>query len=117
MTVYVVQNDLTLPKLVKCLEFLPNLHTLEIGQAYGYITTALENSLKRVKLPQIKTLILPPATYPLLRHCRDVEDVVCVVRDETILSDEFLGTLASNQESKVKRLAIPLVSRDNPSRA
>ena len=112
-----VHNHPTIPKFAKCLESLPNLHTLEIGRAYGYITTPLENALKRVELPQIKVLILPPTTYPLLRHCRDVEEVTCVVGDEVILSDVFLGALTSNQGSKVRRLAIPLISCGNPSRA
>ena len=105
-----------LPKFVKCLESLPNLHTLEIGRADGDITTSLEKALKHVELPQIKLLILPPAVHPLLRHCRNVEDVVYVVVNKAILTDEFLGSLASNQDSKVKHLTIPLVSSGNPSR-
>lgn len=101
---------------VKCLEFLPNLHTLEIAWAGGHITIPLEDALKSVKLPQIRTLILPPTAHPLLRNCHNVEDVVCVVGDEVISSDEFLASLTSNRDSKVERLAIPLVSWDDPSR-
>ena len=109
-------NNSILPKFIKCLESLPNLHTLEIGRADGDITAPLEKALKHVELPQIKVLILPPAVHPLLRHCRDVEDVVYVVANRAILTDEFLGSLASNQDSKVKRLTIPLtVSRGSPS--
>ena len=109
-------GDTKLPPFVRCLESLPNLHTLEIGQAEGPITTPLKNALKRVKLPQIKTLILPTTVYPLLQHCCNVEDVICVVRDTTVFSDEFLGSLASNQDSKVRRLAVPLVSVGNTFR-
>ena len=115
MTILGIWNNPTLPKFVKCLESLPNLHTLEIGRTNDYITAPLKKALQHVELPQIKTLILPPAVYPLLRHCRDVEDVVFVVRSETMSSDEFLGSLVSGKESKVKRLAIPLVSSGNPS--
>ena len=104
------------PLFVKCLKSLQNLHTLEIGRAEGAITTQLKIALKRVKLPQIKTLILPPAAHPLLRHCHNIEDLVCVVKDKTVASDDFLGSLASNRDSKVKRLAIPLVLWCNPSR-
>ena len=100
---------------IKCLESLPNLHTLEIW-GDGATTTILEKVFKRVKLPQIKTLILPPAAHPILRHCHDIEDVVYVVRDGTWPSDGFLESLASNRNSKIKRLAIPLVSWPNPSR-
>jgi hypothetical protein len=108
----------TVPSFVKCLESLPNLHTLEIPFADERITDQLANALKLIKLPQIKTLIIPPATHPLLRHCHGVEDLVCVVRyaRPSTPSDGILSSLASNRDSKVKRLAIPLVSWANPSR-
>jgi len=109
-------NDTTFPEFVKCLESLPNLHTLEIARADADVTTPLENALQRVQLPQIQTLILPSTAHPLLRHCPNVEDVVYVVGEEVISSDEFLVSLASNLGSKVKRLAIPLVSWGDPSR-
>ena len=105
------------PLFVECLESLPNLHTLEISWVDKSIESPLENALERVKLPQIKTLIIPPATHPLLRHCYCVDDFACVVREMTtdIPSDRILDSLASNQDSKVKRLTIPLVSWANPS--
>ena len=79
------------------------------------ITAPLEKALKRVKLPQIKTLIISPAAHPLLRHCHGVEDLICV-EPTPITSDNILNSLASNRDSNVKRLAIPLVVWDNPSR-
>jgi len=116
MTVLEMWNNPILHKFVKCLESLPNLHSLEIGRAASNITAPLEKALKHVNLPLIKVLILPPAAHPFLRHCHNVEDVVYVVSNRAILSDEFLGSLASNQDSKVKRLTIPLVSCGKPSR-
>ena len=116
MKVHLLPHGPTLPSFVKCLESLPGLHTVEIGLADDAMSASLKSALKRVKLPQIKTLIIPPAAHPLLRHCRNVEDVVCVVKDKTTTSDEFIGSLASNRNSKVKRLAIPLALWDNPSR-
>ena len=104
------------PLFVKCLESLPNLHTLEIGQTGNLYATPLEDALKRVKLPQIKTLIIPPVAYPLLQHCHDVEEVVCVVNNQTKPSSGFLESFVSNWDSKVKRLAIPLCVWPNPSR-
>ena len=102
---------------VKCLKSLPNLHTLEIGMFCGdTVTTKLKKALGRVKLRQIKTLIIPPAAHPLLQHCRDVEDVICVIMGETQSSDGLLRSLTSNRDSKVKRLAIPLALWPNPSR-
>ena len=102
---------------VKCLKSLPNLHTLEIGMFCGdTVTTKLKKALGRVKLRQIKTLIIPPAAHPLLQHCRNVEDVVCEATNYTQPSDGFLRSLASNRNSKIKRLAIPLTLWPNPSR-
>ena len=101
---------------VECLQSLPNLHTLEIGRVNNFATTHLKYVLMGVELPQIKTLILPPAAYPLLQCCRNVEDVVCVAGDLDMSPDEFLGSLPSKRDSNVKRLAIPLVGWDNPSR-
>ena len=105
------------PLFVGCLKSLPSLHTLEIGWSNDFITTPLENALKGVKLPQIKTLIIPPSAYPLLQRCCNVEDVVCAIMHLTIPSnDGFLRSLASNRDSKVKQLAIPLALLSNPSR-
>ena len=117
MTIYLAQTGPTPPSFVKCLKSLPNLHTLLIACVEDSITTPLEKALRGVKLPQIKTLFLPPATYPLLKHCRNVEEVFCAFyRYETVPSDGFLRSLASNRESKIKRLAIPLVLWPSASR-
>ena len=79
-------------------------------------TTPLRSALKGVKLPQIKTLIIPPAAYPLLQHCRDVEDVAWVVGRQEKSSDKLLSSLAPNRHSKVKRLVIPLAPQVDLSR-
>ena len=108
----------TPPLFVKCLKSLPNLHTLEVGPWGGDTTTIpLKKALMGVKLPQIKTLIIPPAAHPLLQHCQDVEEVICLIIPGQVQSfDGLLGSLASNQDSKVKRLAIPLALLPNPNR-
>jgi len=105
-----------LSKFIKCLGSLPNPHTLEIGQEDWYTMHTLKLKFEGVKLPQIKTLIPPPALHPLLKHCPNVEDVDWVIGDETVSSDEFLGSLTLIQDSKIKRLAIPLILPGNPSR-
>ena len=117
MTVWFVWNRTSPSPFVKCLKSLPNLHTLIIGCAGdSSITTRLKNALMFVKLPQIKTLVLPPEAYPLLQHCRNVEEVACKVTRGAVFSAGFLRSLASNRDSKVKRLAIPLTLWPNPSR-
>ena len=116
MTMDIIWNKSSFPPFVKCLQSLPNLHTLEIGWVNSSATTELNDALTGAKLPQIKTLILPHAAHPLLQHCRDVEDVVCIAGNVSVSPDEFLGSLPFWRDSKVKRLAIPLVSWVNPSR-
>ena len=113
MAVHLPSDRPILRSFVRCIESLPNLHTLEV---WGDAKTSLKKALKGVKLPQIKTLILPPNAYPFLRHCRDVENVVCVVMYGITYSDGILRSLASNRNSKVKRLAMPLGLWTNPSR-
>lgn len=109
--------DVAVPMFIKYLESLPNLHTLEIGFVDYYPRAPiLENALKGVKLPQVNTLILPSAAHPLLKCCPNVEDVDWVIGDKTATSDEFLGSLGSIRDSKIKRLAIPLVLQSYPSR-
>jgi len=110
MTLHSLWNAANFPSFVRCLESLPNLHTLAIGSSDSLITTSLGNAFKHCKLPQIKALILPPNAYPLLKCCHNVEDVDCVVGDRPIHSRGLLEFLASIQGSKVRRLAIPLVS-------
>jgi len=102
---------------VKCLESLPYLHTLEIGRVNDRLDTLLlKNAIEGVKLPQIKALCLPPAANPLLDHCHNVEDVDWVVGGELISSNNYLEPLASIQDSKIRRLTVPLVSPGNASR-
>jgi len=101
---------------VSCLVSLPNLHTLEIGFGERNPSTyTLRRALGWIRLPQIKTLIIPESAHPLLKHCRNVEEVVWVIADTPITSSAFLRSLASNWGSKVKRLTIPLVMQDKPS--
>lgn len=113
---HLLWNGAILHLFVECLESLPCLHTLEIGWTDEFIAAPLKDALRGVKLPQIKTLILPPAAHPLLRHCRNVEDVVCAVGYKTATFDRFLASLAYDRDSKVKRLAIPLASWTKLSR-
>ena len=106
----------TLLPFVKCLESLPNLHTLEMGWTDDSITAPLGKALKGVELPQIKALNIFPTAHPILQHCRNVEDVACVVKYQIVPPDGFLRSLTSNRDSKVKRLTIPLVLWDDAPR-
>jgi len=106
------------PFFIKFLQSLPNLHTLEVRwwDIYDFFGKPLGNALKRVKLPQIKTLIIPLAAHPLLQHCHELEDVNFVVVEGRIVFDAVLRSLASNQNSKIRRLTISFRSWINLSR-
>jgi len=104
----------------ECLESLPNLHTLEIGSeedTWLLSSRYFRQALMFAKLPQIKALILPPSAHHFLKPCTNVEDVDWVVGSRpAVISDEFLRSLASIQDSKIKRMAIPLILPGSPSR-
>jgi len=117
MTLDTLWNETKFPLFVKCLESLPNLHTLAIGRTDSFTTDPLKNALKRRKFPQIKALILALTAYPLLKCCHNAEDIDCVVGDRPVHKEKLPEFLASIRGSKVKRLAIPLVSScDTPSK-
>jgi len=102
-------DDDAIRPFVRCLSFLPNLHTLQIGSVmYGPSPTLLREALGSIKLPQIKTLIIPQSANPLLERCHNVEDLVWVIDDSRSSANQFLQSLMSNSDSKVKRLTIPL---------
>ena len=103
MTVYLAWNESSIPLFVKCLGSLQNLHTLETGRTTDFSPTLLQDALTGVALPQIKTLVMPPIVHPLLQHCHDVEDVVCVVMDENPSYDRFLGSLALWELTRITR--------------
>ena len=116
MTVHFLGKNV-IRQFVECLKLLSNLHTLEIGSSDNRPDEIfLKATLRGVRFSQIKTLIIPESAHPLLEHCPSVEDVVWVITDKPVTSDKFLRSLTSNRFSKVKRLAIPLISPGNPSR-
>ena len=104
------------PLFVRCLETLPNLHTLEVAEWDSSSNDQLRVALWCVELPQVKVLILPATAHSLLKHCPNVEDVVWVTRWPSLWPDAPLRSLTSNRDSKVRRLAIPLVGWNKPSR-
>ncbi|KAF9644288.1 hypothetical protein BDM02DRAFT_998054 [Thelephora ganbajun] len=86
----------------RCLAVLPNLHTLEVISMGTHYSEPLREALKGVKLPQIRTLILPSMAHYLLRHCPNVDDLTCTpFRPDK----EFVESLAIGQQ-KLRRFAV-----------
>ena len=87
---------------VRCLEALPNLHTLEVISMGTHYSQPLRHALGGVELPQIRTLILPSMAHSLLRHCPNVDDLTCTpFRPDK----EFVESLAKGQQ-KLRRFAV-----------
>ncbi len=66
-----------LPAFVKCLENLPNVHTIQILHAHSQMTTMLKTHFEGHHLPTIRTIILPGHAHEILRICPEVRKVVC----------------------------------------
>lgn len=69
--------DVILPAFTRCLERLPNLHTLQIVHAHSQMSTALKDTFESKRFPQIRTIILPSCAQSVLRACPEVRHVTC----------------------------------------
>ena len=67
------------PILVKLLPLLPNLETLEV-LAEDNRESDFENFFKRVKLPQVRKLLVDTHTHYVMKCCANVESLVVIQR-------------------------------------
>jgi hypothetical protein len=87
---------------VRCLAVLPNLHTLEVISMGNHYTEPLRKALHDIKLPQIRTLILPSMAHCLLRHCPNVDDLTCTPFRP---NEDFIESLIVGGQ-KLRRFAV-----------
>lgn len=87
---------------INCLATLPNLHTLEVISMGTHYSDPLREALIGVKLPQIRTLILPSMAHYLLRHCPNVDDLTCTPFRP---NEEFIQSLIAGKQ-KLRRFAV-----------
>ncbi|KAK1229626.1 hypothetical protein PQX77_007294 [Marasmius sp. AFHP31] len=66
-----------LPAFARCIQALPNLHTLQVVHAHTQITSFIKNGFEGFSFPQIRTVIIPPQAHNLLLSCPEVRRVVC----------------------------------------
>jgi len=91
-----------LETFAQCLAVLPNLHTLEVISMGTHYSQPLCKALDGVKLPQIRTLILPSTSHGLLRHCPNVDDLTCTpFRPD----EDFVESLSIGKQ-KLRRFAV-----------
>jgi len=90
---------------VECLTALPNLHTLEITSMWGrnvhVFTTALES--RKLRLQQVRTLILPVEAHQLLRYCPNIEDLTCCA---SVPDEAFVESLSVGGSDHITKLSV-----------
>ncbi|KIM83338.1 hypothetical protein PILCRDRAFT_819586 [Piloderma croceum F 1598] len=97
-----------LPAFAKCLQSLPNLHTLQIAGVYGQIATAIKTVFKGYCFSKIRTVILPPIAHHILGSCPQITDITCT----GYLENYFIRTIARRCKM-VEALDIPIYSSEN----
>lgn len=70
-------SDEVLPSFARCLEALPNAHTLQVLRAHTQMTTHLKNAFEGRSFPAIQTVILPSHAHNILRCCKEARVVIC----------------------------------------
>jgi len=100
------------PAFVNCLGSLSNLHTLEIvsKNIRWRESHHLEHTLRNTHRLH-EALIIPPAVRLLLKPCSNAEEVPA-----SVIPNDFFGSLSTIRDSKIKRMAIPLISLGDSSR-
>ena len=88
-----------LPAFARCIEMLPNLHTLQILRAHSQLTTPLKKVFEGRSFPSIQTVILPTHAHEILCCCKDARVVVCNHGD----GSQLLTAMAKGNK-KVERL-------------
>jgi len=106
-----ISVDTALRAFAKCLQLLPNLHTVQVAGVYGQIATAIKTAFKGYRFPQIRTVILPPLAHHMLSSCPQVKDITCIGYHENY----FIRTIAKRCKS-VETLDITIYSSDTMNR-
>lgn len=100
-----IQGTPRLTKLfAKCLTALPNLHSLEIVSAWDHkLAEVLVTALGKEKpqLQRVRTLVLPPQAYGLLRYCPNVEDLTCCRSPD----EHFIETLVESRSNHLTKFS------------
>ncbi|KAJ7686694.1 hypothetical protein B0H17DRAFT_1204118 [Mycena rosella] len=66
-----------IPPFARCLNRMPNMHTLQIVHAHTAMTTHLKNGFANTSLPTVRKIILPSWAHEVLRCCPEVTHVIC----------------------------------------
>ncbi|TEB36835.1 hypothetical protein FA13DRAFT_1727208 [Coprinellus micaceus] len=92
--------DKVLPTFLRCLENLPNLHTIKVVFAPLSMTTTIKNTFEKVSLPTIRTVVVPAYCHEILRACPEVRSVWCMEED----GGKLVAALGKGKCGKVEEL-------------
>jgi hypothetical protein len=99
------------PAFAKCLQSLPNLHTLQIGGIIGPVEMPIKTAFKGYRFPQIQTIIFPTLAHHILSSCPQVRNVTCTGYHQ----DRVVSAIAKRC-NKVEALCIMALSNDRLKR-
>jgi hypothetical protein len=88
-----------LPAFARCLDILPNLHTLQILRAHTQMTSHLKQAFEGRSFPSIRTVILPTHAHEVMRCCKEATTVICNYGDGS-----QIATAIAKGNKKVERL-------------
>lgn len=91
----------------KCLQSLPNLHTLQIGGIIGPVEMPIKTAFKGYRFPQIRTVVFPTLAHHILSSCPQVRNVTCTGHHQ----DKVVNVIAKRCK-KVEALCIMALSND-----
>ncbi|KAF8646023.1 hypothetical protein AX16_007448 [Volvariella volvacea WC 439] len=77
VTITRCSTSTVLPAFVRCLESLPNVHTLQIVHAHTQMTSHFKDHFEGHILSTIRTVVLPSHAHNVLRCCPEARKVVC----------------------------------------
>jgi hypothetical protein len=92
--------DKVLPVFLKCLENLPNLHTIKVVFAPLSMTTTIKSTFEKASLPTIRTVVVPAYCHEILRACPEVRSVWCMEED----GGKLVAALGKGKCGKVEEL-------------
>ncbi|KAF8953679.1 hypothetical protein BDZ97DRAFT_1871256, partial [Flammula alnicola] len=82
-----------LPALIRGIEAVPNMHTLQIIKAHHKMSSTLKDAFEGHIFPQVRTIVLPTHAHNILRCCPEVRRVVCNDWDD---SSKIISAIAKS---------------------
>ncbi|KAH7345412.1 hypothetical protein B0J17DRAFT_608601 [Rhizoctonia solani] len=93
------ETNRVLPLFVQLLKALPNVRTLEVPHAHGWMTSIFKRHFEGNIFPTIQKVVMPTCAHEILRCCPGIRDVTCNEGDGGTLVSAVVSTGGSNLEA------------------